>query len=564
MSQLLSMARGDIPADLVFKNGRVADVFSGQLLETDVAVGQGLIIGMGSYQGREEIDLEGRILCPGFIDGHCHVESSMLGAGEFARCLVALGTTTIFADPHELANVAGAEGIRFLLAEGSKYPWNFYLMLPSCVPASPWETAGAVLEAKDLAILMDEPGVFGLGEVMNYPGVIQGDPQVWSKLDLFKERFIDGHAPGLRGRELNAYLLGGIRADHEITSPEEAREKVRAGMYVMIREGSAAHNLGALLGAVDAKNFSRFFFATDDRHPGDLLAQGHINWILREATRLGLDPLDAIRLATINTAAAMGVNNIGAIAPGRRADLVVLEDLVRFKPVRVYKDGKLVATEGRALFAAEANSSMPKRIARSVHIKGLGPEKFVLPPAREYRVIQLIPGQIVTAEGVASSQQAENLAANDLALLAVVERHHASGRVGLGLIQGLGLKRGAIAASIAHDSHHIIVAGICPADMAAAVDAIAQMQGGLVAIAEKKVLASLPLPIAGLMSPEPLETVAAKLEALEIAARNLGAAVDSPFMTLSFMALPVIPALKLTDKGLFDVSGFRPVTLELK
>ena len=558
------MARGDIPADLVFKNGRVVDVFSGQLLDTDVAVGQGIIIGMGSYQGREEIDLEGRILCPGFIDGHCHVESSMLSAGEYARCLVALGTTTIFADPHEIANVAGAQGIRFLLAEGRKYPWNFYLMLPSCVPASPWETAGAVLEAKELAKLMDEPGVFGLGEVMNYPGVIQGDPLVWCKLDLFKNRFIDGHAPGLTGKELNAYLLGGIRADHEVTTVQEAREKVRAGMYVMIREGSAAHNLSALLGAVDAKNFSRFFFATDDRHPGDLLAQGHINWILREATRLGLDPMDAIRLATINTAAAMGVNNIGAIAPGRRADLVVLEDLVRFKPVRVYKDGKLVAEDGKALFSAEAKNSIPKRIARSVHIKGLSPEKFVLPPAREYRVIQLIPGQIVTTEGAASSQQTAELAANDLVLLAVVERHHGSGRVGLGLLRGLGLKQGAIAASIAHDSHHIIVAGISPADMAAAVEAISQMQGGLVAVAEEKVLASLPLPIAGLMSPEPLEIVAAKLEAVEAAARELGTAVDSPFMTLSFMALPVIPALKLTDKGLFDVAGFRPVTLELK
>ncbi len=560
----LSMARGDIPADLVFKNGRVADVFSGKLVGTDVAVGQGIIIGMGSYQGREEVDLAGKILCPGFIDGHCHVESSMLGAGEYARCLAALGTTTIFADPHEIANVAGLEGIRYLLAEGSKYPWNFYLMLPSCVPASRWETAGAVLEAKDLAKLMNEPGVFGLGEVMNYPGVVQGDAQIWRKLDLFKNRFIDGHAPGLTGKELNAYLLGGIRADHEVTTVQEAREKVRAGMYVMIREGAAAHNLSALLGAVDAKNFSRFFFATDDRHPGDLLAQGHINWILREATRLGLDPMDAIRLATINTAAAMGINNIGAISPGRRADLLVLEDLVQFTPVQVYKDGKLVAREGQALFSAEANESMPKRIACSVHIKGLSPEKFVLPPAKEYRVIQLIPGQIVTAEGAASSQQAADLAANDLALLAVVERHHGSGRVGLGLLRGLGLKGGAIAASISHDSHHIIVAGIKPADMAAAVEVVAQMQGGLVAVADGKAIAQLPLPIAGLMSPEPLEPVAAKLEALEAAARDLGVTADSPFMTLSFMALPVIPALKLTDRGLIDVVQFKPVPLELE
>lgn len=561
---LLAMARGDIPADLVFKNGRVVDVFSGKLVETDVAVGQGIILGMGSYRGHEEIDLAGSILSPGFIDGHCHVESCMLAVGEFARCLSALGTTTVFADPHEIANVAGLDGIRYLLAEGSQYPWNFYLMLPSCVPSSPWETAGAVLEAKDLEKLINEQGVFGLGEVMNCPGVIQGDANLWQKLKLFSNRFIDGHAPGVTGKDLNAYLQGGICADHEVTTPEEALEKVRAGMYVMIREGSAARNLTALLKAVDAKNFNRFFFATDDRHPGDLIARGHINWMLMEATRLGVDPIDAIRLATINTATAMGVNNIGAIAPGRKADLLVLEDLVQFKPARVYKDGKLVAKDGQALFAFQDEKPLPKKIAHSVHIKGLSREKFILPPANSYRVIQLIPGQIITAEGKATAQQVADLAANDLALLAVVERHHGSGRVGLGLIQGLGLKQGAIAASVSHDSHHVIVAGLNPEDMVAAVEAIIEMQGGLAVVAQEKVLASLALPIAGLMSPEPLETVASKVEALEAAAQELGVRGDSPFMTLSFMALPVIPALKLTDKGLVDVVQFRPVPLELE
>ncbi|NLY31268.1 MAG: adenine deaminase [Firmicutes bacterium] len=560
---LLGMARGDIPADLVFKNGRVVDVFSGKLVEADVAVGQGIILGMGSYQGNEEIDLEGAILSPGFIDGHCHVESSMLAVGEFARCLAALGTTTVFADPHEIANVAGLDGIRYLLAEGSRYPWNFFLMLPSCVPASPWETAGAVLEARDLGKIKDAPGVFGLGEVMNCPGVIQGDANLWQKLKLFSERFIDGHAPGVTGKELNAYLQGGIRADHEVTTPQEALEKVSAGMYVMIREGSAARNLSALLPAVDEKNFNRFFFATDDRHPGDLIARGHINWMLREATRLGVDPIDAIRLATINTATAMGVHNIGAIAPGRRADLLVLEDLVEFKPIQVYKDGKLVAKDGKALFAFQAEKPLPKRIAHSVHIKGLSREKFILPPANAYRVIQLIPDQIITVEGKASAQQVADLAANDLALLAVVERHHGSGRVGLGLIQGLGLTKGAIAASISHDSHHIIVAGLNPEDILTAVEAIAQMQGGLVVVNQGETLASLPLPIAGLMSAEPVETVASRMESLEAAAQELGVTGDSPFMTLSFMALPVIPALKLTDKGLVNVVQFKPVPLEL-
>lgn len=557
------MARGDVPADLVFKNGRVVDVFQGQLVEADVAVGQGVILGLGRYQGKEEVDLEGRILCPGFIDGHCHVESGMVAVGNFARRLVALGTTTIFADPHEIANVAGLEGIRYLLAQGRKYPWNFHLMLPSCVPASPWETAGAVLEARQLKELIYEPNVFGLGEVMSYPGVIQGDVNLWRKLELFQGKFIDGHAPGLTGKALNAYLQGGIQADHEVTSPEEAREKVQAGMYVMIREGSAARNLAALLQAVDDKNQSRFLFATDDRDPADLMAQGQINWVVREACRLGLSPLTAIRLATLNSAMALGVRDIGAIAPGRRADLLVLEDLEEFNPVQVYKDGQLVAQDGMALFEC-IDDPPPASIGQSVHVKEITPEKFTLPPAEKYRVMELIPGQIVTRQGQASAQQVQDLPHHDLTRLAVVERHHNSGRVGLGLLRGLGLKQGAMATSIAHDSHHIIVAGIDPGDMAAAVKAVAQMQGGLVVVDQGKIKAQLPLPIAGLMSPQPMEQVAQQMEEVERAAKDLGINLKSPFMVLSFLALPVIPELKLTDKGLFDAVNFRPVDLAIQ
>lgn len=563
MNAQLEMARGAIPADLVFRNGQVVDVFSGKLVETDVAVGEGIILGLGKYQGREEVDLGGRILSPAFIDGHCHVESSMVAVGQFARRLVALGTTTIFADPHEIANVAGILGIRYLLNQGRKYPWNFYLMLPSCVPASPWETAGAVLEAKDLKKLVQEPGIFGLGEVMNYPGVIQGDSNLWSKLDIFKSRFIDGHAPGLLGKELNAYLLGGIKADHEVTTAQEARAKVQAGMYVMIREGSAAHNLAALLPAVDEKNQSRFMYATDDRDPGDLLTQGHINWVLREACRLGQDPLDAIRMATLNTANAMGLSDIGAIAPGRRADLVVLEDLHEFIPSSVYKDGKLVAREGSALFDI-VEDDVPESIVQSIHIKEVRSRDFALPPAEKYRVIQLVPGQIVTTQVEADKSQIACLPENDLALLTVVERHHCSGRIGLGLLKGLGLKRGAIASSIAHDSHHIIAAGVDPVEMAAAVEAVAAGQGGLAVVEGGRVVARLPLPIAGLMSPEPVEWVAERLKKLERAARDLGINLKSPFMVLSFLALPVIPELKITDRGLFDSKKFRPVSLKIK
>lgn len=563
MNNLLDMARGNVPADLVFKNGRVVDVFSGTLVQADVGVGGGTILGYGPYQGKQEVDLGGRILCPGFIDGHVHVESGMVAVGEFARRLVSLGTTTIFADPHEIANVAGLDGIRYMLAQGGKHPWNFYLMLPSCVPSSPWETPGAVLEAEDLQEIMADRGAFGLGEVMNYPGVVQGEAKVWRKLELFKDRFIDGHAPGLMGKDLNAYLLGGIQADHEITTADEAREKIRSGLYVMIREGSAARNLAALLEAVNENNQARYMFATDDRDPGDLLAQGNINWILKEACRLGMDPIAAIRLATLNTATAMGVDSIGAIAPGRRADLVVLEDLQDFQPLQVYKDGRLVAQEGKALFAA-VSDPLPECIGQSVRVKGVKTQDFTLPPAKRYRVIELIPGQIVTKEGDAEHEQVADLAAHRLALLAVVERHHNSGDVALGLLRGLDLKRGAIATSIAHDSHHIIVAGTDPADMVAAVETITAMQGGLVAVNQGKVLAQLPLPIAGLMSPQPMEEVARQLAQLEAAAGDLGIAIKSPFMALSFLALPVIPALKLTDKGLFDVQKFAPVDIKIQ
>lgn len=565
MNTRLEMARGTILADLVFKNGRIVDVFSGNLYDADVAVGQGTILGCGDYMGQEVVDLEGRILCPGLIDGHCHVESGMVAVGQFARRLVALGTTTIFADPHEIANVAGLEGISYLLAQSRKYPWNFYLMLPSCVPASPWETAGAVLEAKDLKQLLKEPGVFGLGEVMNYPGVVQGDSNLWRKLEMFSDRFIDGHAPGVLGKSLNAYLLGGIKADHEVTTAEEAREKIRAGMYVMIREGSAAHNLAALLAAVDDKNLFRFMYATDDRDPVDLVGQGHINWILKEACRLGQDPIDAIRMATINTANAMGLSDIGAIAPGRKADLIVMEDLVDFKPTLVYKDGVLVAKDGVATFQGrEKEDSIPERIGQSVHIKSVRPSDFLLPKADKYRVIELVPGQIVTNQGVADAEQAANLAESGLALLSVVERHHESGRIGLGLLRGLGLKSGALATSIAHDSHHIIVSGANASDMAAAVEAVAAMQGGLVAVSQGEIIARLPLPIAGLMSPESVEWVAERLNQVEKAAQELGVNIKSPFMVLSFLALPVIPQLKLTDKGLFDSEKFRPVDIKLE
>lgn len=566
MRSLLPYALASQQPDLVFKNGLVVDVFNGQLIRADVAIHEGTIIGLGDYQGKKEIDLQGQVLCPGFIDGHCHVESSMVSVGEFARQVVARGTTTVFADPHELGNVGGIPAIRWLLEEGRKYPWNFNLLLPSCVPASPYETPGAVLEAEDLAQLKDEANVFGLGEMMNYPGVIQGDEKVWEKLTLFQDKFIDGHAPGVMGKELNAYLLGGIKADHEVTTPEEAAEKVRAGMYVMIREGSAARNLEALLQAVTKENFSRFLFATDDREPNDLIQEGHIDHMVRRAIQLGVSPIDAIRLATINTAVAMGQKNIGAIAPGCKADLLVIQDLHQLKVKEVYKDGKLVAKEGQALFESHKTdlTQIPECIGQSVKANLPASERFQLPQGENYRVIQVIPGEIVTKAATATKKETENLAANDLCLMAVVERHHGTSNLGLGLLKGLGLKQGAIATTIAHDCHPIIVAGTNPQDMAEAVAVLKNTQGGIVVVAEGQVKALLPLPLAGLMSPEPIQEVAKKLEELEEASKHLGVSIKSPFMTLSFLALSVIPELKLTDRGLLDVTQFKPVDLVIQ
>ncbi len=562
--KLLAQARGEKKADLVFKNGKIADIFNGKLVEGRVAVSDGVILGIGDYRGEKEIDLEGGILVPGFFDGHLHVESSLVSVGEFASKVIPLGTTSIYADPHEIANVSGKDGIRYMLTEGGKYPWNFNLMLPSCVPASPFETPGAVLEAEDLQEFMGEENVYGLGEVMNYPGVIGGDEKIWAKLEAFSERFKDGHAPGVKGMELNAYLLADIRADHEVTSAEEAREKVSAGMYVMVREASGAHNLEETIKAIDLNNRDRFILATDDRHPEDLIREGHINYLLQKAVKAGLDPLLALRLATLNPANAFGAKRLGAIAPGYRADLLVLEDLEKFKAREVYKDGRLVGKEGKALFQVH-KSSEKENIKNSIKIGPISEKALKLPSGKRFRVIEMVPGQIITRHLIKELEVKEGQIANiieeDLVKLAVVERHHASGNIGLGLLAGLGLKKGALAASIAHDSHHIIVAGVDDSSMLGAVREIEKMNGGVVVFADNQVQAAVSLPLAGLMSEEPIEEVAEKMDFLNEKAKGLGIDVGNPTMALSFLALPVIPELKLTDKGLFDSLNFQPVSL---
>jgi adenine deaminase len=576
--RLLKQARGLEKAEKLFKNSHVLDVFNEKLELTDVAVAEGIIIGTGDYEGEEEIDMSGQIIIPGLIDAHLHLESSMTNVDEFAREIIPRGTTTIVADPHEIANVAGLTGIKYLLNAGKAQPWNFNLMLPSCVPASSFENSGAELSAVDLKPLIDKEGIFGLGEVMDYPSVIEGDKNIWDKIEMASELFKDGHAPELSGLDLNAYLLADIAADHEATTAEEALEKVAKGMYIMIREGSVTRDLVSLLPAVNSSNCSRFMFATDDRHPEDLLAEGQIDFAVRKAIQYGLSPIRAVRMATINPALALGMKKLGAVAPGFKADILVLDNLREFNIKRVYKDGKLVAENGTLLKAVDdkisfereeiINPEIKEKIFNSVKIGDISKSDFVLPTAKKYRVIELLRDKIVTESSVYSTERdykgeppAIELIGHNLVKLAVVERHKGTGDVGIGLLRNFGLRRGAIATSIGHDAHNIIIAGLNSEDMYLAAKEIEKMQGGLVIVVDGVVEGKLALPVAGLMAVKPLKEVADKLKKIRETANSLGVNRDGPFMTLSFMALTVIPELKLTDTGLFDVRSFKKLEL---
>ena len=561
----IAAAHGDEPADLVLRGGRLVNVFSGEIETADIAIADGIIVGIGSgYEGKQTIDVADYWLAPGLIDGHMHVESTQVTVPEFARAVVPRGTTAAIFDPHEIANVHGLDGIRYILESRRSVPMSIFVMASSCVPATHMETAGAALDADDLAPLFDEEGVIGLAEMMNFPGVIFRDPAVLAKIRLAHTRGvpIDGHSPGVRGRDLNAYILAGIGSDHESTTPDEAAEKLRRGMYVLIREASSARNLEALLPIVTAANSRRCCWATDDRHPGDLLREGHVDHLVRKAISLGLDPITAIQMGTLNTAEWFGLDRrgYGALAPGFRADILVLDDLETFHVQRVFVGGQLVAEDGHVLVdVPHAPSTLPP----SVRIDWDAFRGFDIPaPAghQTARVIEVIEGQIVTGERFMPARIENGYAladpSRDMLKLAVVERHHGTGNVGIAFVTGFGLQRGALASSVAHDSHNIIVVGTNDADMLAAVRAIERMGGGQVAVADSNVLAALPLPIAGLMSDRPLEEVAAQDEAIHTAAHALGCRLHSPFMTLSFLALPVIPKLKLTDKGLVDVERF--------
>lgn len=558
----LRVARGEAPADLVLAGGQVVNVYTGRCQKIDVAIFDGIIAGLGDYDG-PRLEVNGYII-PGLIDGHLHLESSMLTPRELARALLPLGTTTLVADPHEIANVWGTAGLDYVLAGSAGLPLDFCFMLPSCVPASPLETAGARLEAADLAAYRRRSRVLGLAEVMNFPGVVGGDAGLLEKIALYPKGPVDGHAPLLSGLALNAYRLAGIGSDHECSQLAEAREKLDLGFYLMVREGSLAKNLADLLPAVTAASLRRTMLVTDDCHPEDLLESGHLNALLRKAVRLGLDPIQAVTMATLNPAEYFGWRDRGAVAPGLRADLVVVGDLKSFQVSQVFKDGRLWVDGGRWL--ADLPSPAATTPTSAFRVQEFPVEAFSPAAAGELvKVIGLVPGQLLTEKRVRPAPiRAGRLATDpsrDLLKLAVVERHHGSGHLGLGLVQGFGLQRGALASSVAHDSHNIVVVGADEADMLAAVRHLAAIGGGLAVVEGGRVVADLPLPIAGLMSPKPLQEVAAAYRRLKSAYRELGGTLTDPFMALSFLALPVIPELKLTDLGLVDVGRFRVVPL---
>ncbi len=560
--ELLSIACKEKPAELLLANARIVNVFTGRVEEGNVAIAGGRIAGVGDYRQAEEVlDLEGKYLLPGLLDGHVHLESSLLHPREYARAVVPRGVLGVVTDLHEIANVCGLEGIRWVLACAEKLPLDIFVMAPSCVPATNLETSGAVIDLAELEAMLDWPQVIGLGEVMNYPGVVRGETKILEKIRLFRGRLIDGHAPGLRGEDLNAYLAAGIFSDHECTALEEAREKLSRGMWLMIREGTSAKNLEALLPLVDDRTYGRCFFVVDDRSCADLLQDGDVDGVVRKAMGLGLDPVRAIRLATLNPAEYFRLAGLGAIAPGYWANLMVVDDLSSLQAKLVFYRGKLVAQEGQPIFEEPAIETWPQ-VSQTVRVKPFDIEALRIPARGEtFPVIEVIPGQILTRRRDERVREVEGFIEpdpeRDILKLIVVERHKASGNIGRGLVRGFGLKRGALASSVAHDSHNLVAVGAGDRDILQAIKELERLQGGLVVVAGGRVISSLPLPLAGLLSNEPLKTVAEKLARLEQAASDLGCSLPSPFSVLSFLALPVIPELRLTDRGLVDVTSFK-------
>ena len=566
LAERILAASGAKKASMVLKHAKVVNVFTSELEDGDIAVEDGYIVGVGDYEGQTEIELGGAVVCPGFIDGHIHLESSMIAPGEFERSVVPHGTQAVITDPHEIANVAGAEGIRFMMERTKGLTLDVYFMLPSCVPATGLDESGAVLSAEALSPLYEEDRVLGLAELMNSYGTVRADKGILNKVEEARNRnlLIDGHAPGLSGRELNAYVTAGVQSDHECSDVGEAVEKLKRGQWVMIREGTAARNLKALLPLFQEPYYHRCMLVTDDKHPGDLIRLGHLDYIIREAIRMGADPVHAVMMASFHPASYFGLRETGAIAPGFKANFIVVSDLKDFKVKQVYKNGKLVAENGvmkDEILAAEQRSvETPVRVGDSFHLNEIRPEDFRMEKkGSTIRVLCLTPGELTTKELLAPWTENQGSAPGvnieqDIVKMAVLERHHNTGHMGLGFLGGYGLKRGAVATSIAHDSHNLIVAGTNDRDMALAANTVRKNRGGLAVVADGKVLGELPLPIAGLMSEEPADWVDKRLEELKARTRELGIgnSID-PFMTLAFASLPVIPKLRLNTYGLIDV-----------
>lgn len=567
MKRLIAAAAGREKADLVLKNAKIVNVFAQTVEEGDVAIAGNRIAGIGRYEGIQEIDCEGKTLIPGLIDAHMHIESAQLTPEELACAVLPHGTTTLIADPHEIANVCGTAGMEYLAEACAGTPLTVKFMFPSCVPATPYENSGAVLDAAAVKEHLSDLYIHGLGEFMNYPGVIGGAEDDVEKLCLAASRgmTVDGHAPSLTGKELNAYLCGGISTDHECVEKEEIEEKLARGMYVHLREGSATRNAAKNAAAVNEKNMRRFLLCTDDRHPCDIVKNGHIDNILRILVQEGVDPVAAVTMGTLNAAECYSLKNMGAIAPFYLADVVCVEDLVSFRAAFVLKNGKLAAKDGRALFSCE--KKIDPRVLNTVHIGSLKKEDFDLVSRSEnVKVIRLLPKNVVTEKIVRKVSLQEGkaeIAGTDLLKLAVVERHKATGNVGLGLIEGYGLKNGAIALTVSHDSHNIIVLGDTSENMYAAVREIERIGGGMVLAENGKIADELPLEIAGLMSRLPIGEFESRLQRMIKKAHDMGVSAElEPFMSLSFLALVVIPELKITDRGLFDVKKFAFTPIE--
>ncbi|TMB86338.1 MAG: adenine deaminase [Chloroflexi bacterium] len=556
----MAVARGDEPADLVLAGGRVLSVFTKEWLEVDVAIQDGHVVGLGRYEGRERMDVEGAYLTPGFIDAHMHIESSKLTVDEFARAVLAHGTTAVIADPHEIANVLGADGIHWLLDCCADLPLDVYVMASSCVPASRFESPRRPFSTGDIESLLRRHRTIGVAEMMNFPGVIAGDPAEVAKLTTGLTSHVDGHAPGVRGAALNAYIAAGIGSDHEATTYEEALEKRRLGMWVMLREASIARNLRDLLPLVKRYGTERCMFCTDDREPSFIVEEGHINQMVRVAVEDGISPEDAVVMATINPASYHRLWHLGAIAPGYQADILVLDDLSSFIPRHVLKRG----AEPRF-----TKLEVPEWVRQTMHLAPVTAESFRIPAGpRRIRVIRVIPSQLLTgADLVEPAVREGTLVADrgrDLVKIAVLERHHATGRVGLGFATNVGLKRGAFASTVAHDAHNVVVLGVEDADMAACACRLAEIGGGIVVAEGGRVVEELPLPVAGLMSDRPLAEVYERLRSMERRLAGMGVTMAAPFMTLSFLALSVIPELKITDHGLVDVTRFELVPLGIE